>query len=207
MLIGYSLGLPSQRGVECGHGSTNFGSVTARISGIQGFRGFDHRQVVGAKLGSRGLALCAFALESFVQRCTENFPQLLFCLAIDRHRLGFNLPALLQSLNSVHTQVGCSTQFTGFIDQGMTALDTGFLCGLQWGSGSFEDAFPLRLHFAKGLFAQMTRIAPAVCKLMQRAQLAAPVAVFSVGCRPGFDLFHQGQTLSAVIGRFFFNLL
>ena len=77
---------------------------------------------------------------------------------------------------------------------------------LKTRSCGFEDGFPLRLHFTKRLFAQVTRIAPAVCKLVQSTQLGAPVVTFDVGRGPGFDFVHQGHSLGAVLGRVFFHL-
>ena len=153
------------------------------------------------------MALGAFALESFVQRRTEHFPEFLFGLSVQRDRLGFDLPALLQGLDGIHTQSGRSAQLAGFVDQGLAAFDAGFLGGFEAGGSGFENRLPLRLHLAKGFFTQVARIAPAVGELVQGTQLGTPVFAIGVGRRPGFDFVHQGHALGAVVGRLFFHLL
>ena len=153
------------------------------------------------------MALGAFALERFVQGRTEHFPQFLLGLAVQRHGLGFGLPALLQGFDGVHTQNRRRTHLPGFFDQGLASLDAGFLGCFQAGRCVLEDRLPLRLHFAKRLLVEVTGIAPAVGKLVQGPQLGAPVIAIGMGCGPRFDFFHQDHALGTVLGRFFFHLL
>ena len=62
-----------------------------------------------------------------------------------------------------------------------------------------NDFLPLGLQFGKGLFVQMARIAPAVAKLVQGAQLQLPVGVVRMGLTPSAQLFHHGQALTPVL--------
>ena len=78
----------------------------------------------------RSLALGAFALESFVQRRAENFPQLLFGFAVQGNRLRLDLPTLLQGFHGVHAQSGSRAHISGLLNQGLAAVNAGFLCGL-----------------------------------------------------------------------------
>ena len=152
-------------------------------------------------------ALCAFALESFVQRRTEDFPELLFCFTVQGHRLRLHLPALLQSFDGVHAQSRGSTHLLGLLNQSLATVDAGLLSSFKAGGCGFENAFPLALHFAKGFLAQVTRIAPTVSELVQRSQLGAPILRLGLGRSPGLDLFHQGDALCTLVGRVFFHLL
>jgi hypothetical protein len=119
--------LATQGGVERGHGCADLAGIAAGIGFVQGFGRVDHGAVAGSQRGCRSMALRAFALERFVQRRAEHFPEFLFGLAVQRHGLGFHLPALLQCFDRIHTQSGGSAQFTRFVDQGLTAFDAGFL--------------------------------------------------------------------------------
>ncbi len=121
------LGLATQSGIQCRHRSSNLAGIARGVGFVQGFRRINHSAVAGSQRGRRGMTLSAFALERFIQGCAEHFPQFLFCFTVQRHSLGFDLPALLQGFDRVHAQSGCGTQFSGFIDQGLTALDAGFL--------------------------------------------------------------------------------
>jgi hypothetical protein len=75
-------GLAAQSSVQGAHGRANLDDITTGIGGIQGFGRIDDSTVMVADGASRLWALCAFALESFVQRRTEDFPQFLFCFAV-----------------------------------------------------------------------------------------------------------------------------
>ena len=152
-------------------------------------------------------AIGAFALEGFVQRGAEHFPEFLFGLAVQRHRLCFHLPALLQGFDSVHSQSRRSAHFACFIDQGLATVHAGFLRRFEAGCCRFENAFPLALHFTKGFLAEVTRIAPTVGELVQGAELGTPVFALGILCGPGLDLVHQRHTLGTLIGRVFFHLL
>ena len=74
--------------------------------------------------GLRGdlFALHRLAVEGVVDRLTKRLPQLLLELAVQRHGLGFGLPALLQQLDGIHAQTRRSPQDFGFGDQGLTPL-------------------------------------------------------------------------------------
>jgi hypothetical protein len=119
--------LTAQGSVERGHGGADLGRIAAGIGRVQRFGGVDDRAVVGTHGACSLRAICAFALESFVQRGAEHLPQFLFGLAVQRHRLGFHLPALLQGFDSVHTQSRCRAHFARFVDQGLATLNAGFL--------------------------------------------------------------------------------
>ena len=116
------------------------------------------------------------------------------------------MPALLEGFDRVYAQGRRCAHLLGLQNQGLASVDAGLLGRLKSSGCSFENTFPLALHFAKGFFAQMTCIAPTICKLMQGAQLGAPVVTVDMGSRPSLDLVHQGDALCTLIGRVFFHL-
>ena len=152
-------------------------------------------------------AVCALALESLVQRRTEDFPEFLFGFAVQRNRLGLRLPALLQRLDRVHPQRRGSAHFLRLNDECLTALNAGFLRRLKTCRSRFENAFPMPLHFAKSFFAQVAGIAPTVGKLMQSTQLGTPIFALRMLSSPGLDLIHQGNALGTLVGRVLFHLV
>jgi hypothetical protein len=123
-------GLTAQGGVERAHGGADLGRIAAGVGRVKRFGGVDDRAVVGTHGACSLRAVSALALEGFVQRGAENFPQFLFGLAVQGNGLRFGLPTLLQGLDGIHAQ-GRSSQLFGFTDQRVTAFDAGFLGGLQ----------------------------------------------------------------------------
>ena len=111
------------------------------------------------------------------------------------------LPALLQGLDGIHAQHGLGGQRLRFGNQGLTLGDAGFLGLLQALTGFADDFFPLRLHLGIGFFAQVAGIAPTLAKLVQGADLAAPVAVLCVCSGPGLDLVDECGALGTLGGR------
>ena len=203
----HSHGLTAQSSVQTLHGRANFLCIAAGVGSFQGARSVKHRAVMRADLRGHLLTLHRLAVESLINRLTERLPQLLLELALQRHGLRFGLPALLQDLDRVDAQARRCAQDFGFGNQGVAAFDAGFLRRFQRRCRLVNDFFPLRLQFGKRLFAQVACIAPAVAKLVQRAQLQLPVGVVDMGLAPGAQLLHHGQALTTVLDGFVFQLV
>ena len=197
------LGLAAQRSVQRVHGSTDGLRIAARIGGFQRFCGIQHDAVAGAERSVGLFTIGGFAVKRLVNRLAKGVPQLLFKTAIQRHRVGFGLPALLQGLDRVNSQLGGRAQHIGLIDHGVTLFNAELLQRLQWRCRRANGSQPQRLHLGSGFFAHVTRFPPAVAKLVQDAVEAFPVIVqrCGVGRAPSFDFFNQRQTPCLVLGR------
>jgi hypothetical protein len=127
-LHGFGLqGLSAQSRIQSGHGRANFGHIATGIGGIEGFGGLNDRAVMVVQGSSSLRSVCAFALKGFIQGGAEDFPEFLFCFAVQRHRLRLHLPALLQGFDSVHPQSRGCTHLLGFLNQGLASVDAGLL--------------------------------------------------------------------------------
>ncbi|VTY39405.1 Uncharacterised protein [Xylophilus ampelinus] len=145
------------------------------------------------------LAIGRLALEGVVDRLAERVPELLLVAALQRHRLGFGLPALLERLDGVDAQLRRSAQLAGLGDHLLATLDAGLLRGLERAAGGGHGLVPLRLQFGENLLAHVARIAPAVGELVQAAVARLQVVV-GMGGSPGLELLDQRQALRAVLG-------
>ena len=119
-------------------------------------------------------------------------------LALQRHRVGFGLPALLQCFHGVNAQHGRGTQHSGLFNQGAAACRAFGLSSLQAGMGGVHHVFPDGLDIGKGFFAQVTGFAPALGKSVQFTHLGFPVGALGVRCGPGLQLFDDGEALGLV---------
>ncbi len=181
--------------------------VAAGVGRLQGFGGLQHDAVALAQ-GTLGFfTLGGFAVESLIDRLAEGIPQLLFVAAVNRHPVCLSLPALLQGFDRVNAQIHFSTQRFGLVNHVVAGLQAEFLQGFQWRCGVINGSFPQWLQFSKHFFADMTRLAPAVAKLVQHAVKAFPVVIkcHPVGFGPGLDFIDQRQALGTVFGRLGFD--
>ena len=145
------------------------------------------------------LALGSLAVEGFVYRFTEGIPEFLLLAAIERHPMGFSLPALLQGFDGIDAQHGCCTQDARLLDHGLTARQTLGLGVFQGLRGQGQSLLPQRLQFGKHLLTHMTTFAPTVAKLVQCAVDGFPVPRTCMLLRPDFDFLDQGQALRLVL--------
>ena len=121
--------------------------------------------------------------------------------ALQRHRLRFGLPALLQRLDGVDAQHRLRAQLGGFRDHGLAALDAGLLLNLEGRARRAEGGVPLGLQLGEHLLAYMARVAPAIGELVQRTVVGLEVGVADLRLGPGLHLLDQRQALGTVLGR------
>ena len=205
---GLSLGLPMQGGIQRAHGSTNLLGVTTGIGRLQRLGGVQHGAVALAQCGFGLFTLDRLAVERIVNRFAKRVPQLLLVATVQRHRVRFGLPALLQMFDRIDVQHRRGTQHLGLFDHVAALLQAQRLQGFQRGGSRTDSGQPQRLQLGKCFLAQVTGFAPAVAKLMQDAVETLPVVVFGGGIlrRPGLDLFNQRQALGLVFNRFGLDL-
>ncbi len=115
-------GLPAQTGLQGLAGGADALRIARRTGGFQCLRGLQHRLIVGAQRGGNLLALGRLALKSGVDGLAKRLPEFLFQAPIQRHRLRFLLPALLQGLHGVDAQRHHLSQGLRLGNQGLTAL-------------------------------------------------------------------------------------
>ena len=188
------------------HGSVDGLGIALGIGRFQGLGSFHHHLVALAQGGLGMFALLVLALEGFIQRLAEGVPQLLFVLALQRHRLRLVLPALLQRLDGINAQAGGGTQFTGFVNHGLAHLHAGFLRGIEMGAGFGHGGLPARLQFGKHLFAQVAGFAPAAGEAEQVAVGGLPVGNAGLHLpgmlfAPGLEFVHQVKAGGLLFGR------
>ncbi len=146
----------------------------------------------------RLFALAALAGKGLVDRLAERFPQLLLVLALQRHRVGFGLPALLQGLDRVDAQHRSRSQGDGLVDQRPATRRAFGLRGLQARVRRVHHVFPDRLDFGKRLFAQVPGFAPALGERVQLAHHGFPVGALFMRQGPGLEFLDDPQALGPV---------
>ena len=143
-------------------------------------------------------AVSSFALESLVQGLAERVPKLLRQLAVQRHSLRFQLPALLQGLHRINAQTGGSAQLFGFFNHGAAQRHAVRLGFVDAHMGRLHRGLPLRLHVGKQFFTQVAAVAPAFGERVQFTRLFFPIGVARMGLRPSSHLSQQGHALFTV---------
>ena len=196
--------LGARGGFQLGHGGADALGVAAGVGRFQRLGGFQHGAVVRAHRCLRLLALGALAVEGLVDRLAEGVPQPLLVLAIQRHRLGLGLPALLQRAHGVDAQLGRGAQGLGLLDQRLAARGAVLLRRLQRQRGAMDGLLPARLQLGELLFRQVTGVAPALGELVDLAVDGLPVAALAgvgVAGGPGAHFVDQRLALRLVLGR------
>ena len=196
--------LAAQGSIQRAHRAANRLGIAGGIGCLKRFGCLQHGAVARTQSSIGLLALGGFAVEGLINRFAKGIPQLLLKAAVQRHGMGFGLPALLQGFDGINPHHRHGTQHLGLFNHGLALLYAEFLQRFQRGRSLANGCQPQRLHLGKGLFAQVARVAPAVAKLMQDAVKALPVVVQrrGVGGTPGLDFFDQRQALCLVFGRF-----
>ena len=116
-------------------------------------------------------------------------------LALDRHLLGFGLPALLHSLDGIDAQLRLGAQGLRLFNHGAAARQAVVAGSGQRRIGGVHRGFPLGLDLGKGFFAQMASFAPFAHKAVEAADMVFPVGVGLVGFGPGQHLVNQHAAL------------
>src|SRR5690606_26870187 len=87
--------LATQGRVQCAHSLLDFLCVTACRRSVQSARSLQNALIVRIELGIGTFSFAALACKSVVDGLAKCLPQFLFVFALQRHRMGFGLPALL----------------------------------------------------------------------------------------------------------------
>ena len=153
--------------------------------------GFQHHAVKFTQGASCFFALGGFALESVVNRLAKSVPELLLLLALNRHLLGFVLPALLHGLDGVDAQLRLGAQSLRLFDHGAAARQAVVAGSGQRRIGGVHGGFPLGLNLGKGFFTQVAGLAPLVHKAVEATDMVLPVGVGLVGFGPGQHFVNQ----------------
>ena len=137
--------------LQLGQSRADFLRIAAGVRSFHSLGCIQHTAVMFRQLnGWRTRAtLHALAVEGFIQRLAESIPELLLMLAIQRHALRFGLPALLQRLDCIDTQIGRRTQCIGFFNHGVTEIQAGFLRSVQRRLGSRHGLLEQWLQLGK----------------------------------------------------------
>ncbi len=183
--------------------------IAGRIGGLQRLGCVEHHEIALAQGRIGFLAFRRLAVKGVVNRFAKGVPQLLFLAALHRHHVGLGLPALLQGLDRINTQLGLGAQHLRLFNHGLACQKAALLQSFQRRGGAVDGGLPERLQLGKRLFTDVPTLAPAVAKLMQDAVETFPVIVQCrcVGSGPGIDFFNQGQALGPVFGRLGLDLL
>ena len=182
-----------------------------RIAGSRGLLeitgGRNHAAVVLTEGLHSLLALGTLAGKGLIDRLAKRIPEFLLLPPVDGHLLGFMLPALLQSAHRVDSQRALRAQFLRLLDERAPALQAELASRAQRGLGLIEQGLPLRLHFGKRLFTEVTGFAPALLERLHGARTRLPVAALALALGPVAQLVHQGAALGAggllLLTRFF----
>ena len=116
-------------------------------------------------------------------------------LALDRHLLGFVLPALLHSLDGINAQLRLGAQGLRLFDHGAAARQAVVAGRGQRCVSGVHGSFPLGLDLGKGFFAQVAGLAPLAHKAVEAADMVLPVCVGLVGFGPGQHFVNQNAAL------------
>ena len=196
------LRLPPQGRIQRIHGAANGLGIARGIGLLKCLGGLQHGAVAGTQRGVCVFALGCFAVERVVNRFAKRVPQFLLKPALQRYRVCFSLPTLLQRLDCIDVQYRRATEHFGLFNHGVALLYAQFLQGFKRRGGGTNGCQPKRLQLVRGFFAQVARIAPAVAELVKDAVKTLPVIIQRrrVGCSPALDFLNQRQPLRPVLG-------